>query len=83
MLDTLTQANPLESSKLELTYQNGDRIIIDFKPLISQGGVFSRLADSNFFSKVELGKRGRYIAWGDLDFCADALRSPINFKHVS
>lgn len=82
MLNQLTQANPLESSKLELIYQNGDRIIVDFMPLIDQGGVFAALADPQVFSSVELGARGRYIAWGDIDFCADSLRSPIQFKHV-
>ena len=82
MLDQLTQANPLESSKLELIYQNGDRIIVDFMPLIDQGGVFCSPRRSQVFSRVELGARGRYIAWGDIDFCADSLRSPIQFKHV-
>lgn len=63
MLDQITQANPLESSKLELIYQNGDRIIVDFMPLIDQGGVFCSPRRSQVFSRVELGARGRYIAW--------------------
>ena len=52
----------------------GKCIIVDFKPIIEKGGVFSILADPQVFSKVQLGNRGRYIAWGEIDFCADSFR---------
>ena len=70
----LTKVTPIDSTKLELIYQDGERIIVDFAPIIEQGGVFSPLANPQVFSCVKLGRKGRYIAWGEIDFCADALR---------
>ena len=60
--------------KLRLIYSNGDMVVVDFMPMIRQGGVFEKLSDRHFFSQVKLGEGGRYIEWpSGLDFCADAL----------
>ena len=62
--------------KLVLEYSDGVSILADFMPIIQQGKVFQPLQDPNFFAKVNLDKTGRYIYWeGELEFCADALRS--------
>ena len=74
MLYHLSKVTPINSTQLELLYQDGKCIIVDFKPIIEKGGVFSILADPQVFSKVQLGNRGRYIAWGEIDFCADSFR---------
>jgi Protein of unknown function (DUF2442) len=74
MMYQLTKVTPIDSTQLELLYQDGKCIIVDFQSIIEKGGVFSVLADPKIFSSVELGPRGRYIAWGEIDFCADALR---------
>ncbi len=74
MLYQLTKVTPINSTQLELLYQDGKCIVVDFKPIIEKGGVFSMLADPQVFSKVRLGNRGRYIAWGEIDFCADSFR---------
>jgi hypothetical protein len=74
MMYQLTKVTPIDSTQLELLYQDGKCIIVDFKYIIEKGGIFSILADPKIFSTVELGHRGRYIAWGEIDFCADALR---------
>jgi len=60
---------------LELTYDDGDSINADFRHVISQGGVFSPLADPDFFSLAAIDAHGRAVVWpGELEFCADALR---------
>lgn len=60
--------------KLLLHYSGGDKVLVDFKPLIERGGVFRALAEPQFFALVSIGDQGRYIEWpGNLDFCADAL----------
>ena len=59
---------------LRLTYAGGAVMVVDFKPIIAQGGVFAQLSDPNYFSQASIGERGRFIQWpDDLDFCADAL----------
>jgi hypothetical protein len=75
MFQVIQQIILLPNYRLGLLYQDGAAFIVDFKPLIAEGGVFSPLSHPPFFTQVQLGPRGRFIVWpGDLDFCADALR---------
>ena len=61
--------------RLRLTYDDGEVILADFRPIMSQGGIFSPLTDPEFFSSVALDSHGRAVVWpGELEFCADALR---------
>ncbi|RKZ72582.1 MAG: hypothetical protein DRR19_31965 [Candidatus Parabeggiatoa sp. nov. 1] len=46
---------------MRLTYGDGETILADFKPLIEQGGKFSKLGNPQFFKQI--GQRGRYIKW--------------------
>lgn len=72
---TIEKIKPLRDFLLELNYSDGEVVVADFKPVIAKGGVFSVLADPQFFNRVRLGERGRYIEWPDeLDFCADSFR---------
>ena len=72
---TIEQIKLLPDFLLELNYSDGEVVVADFKPMIARGGVFSTLADTQFFNQVRLGERGRYIEWPDeLDFCADSFR---------
>ena len=62
------------SHRLRITYEGGETLVVDFTPLIQQGGVFAALADPAFFAQVQVDPRGRAVGWpGDIDFCADAL----------
>jgi len=70
----ITEIESLEDYRLRLTFDDGVIGILDMKEIISVGGIFSKLADSEFFSHVDKSDDGRYIKWGDeIDFCADAL----------
>jgi len=58
---------------VDLTWQNSQRTVASFRHLLGRG-VFVRLGDPAFFSRVSIGERGRSLEWpGELDFCADAL----------
>ncbi len=62
--------------RLVLTYDDGRTIEADIEPFIHRGGVFAPLADWDVFRNVRLGARGRSVCWpGDVDLCADALRT--------
>ncbi|MFN0112610.1 MAG: DUF2442 domain-containing protein [Blastocatellia bacterium] len=72
---TIEEIKPLPDFLLELNYTDGEVVVANFKPIIAKGGVFTILADPQFFNQVKLGERGRYIEWPDeLDFCADSFR---------
>lgn len=81
-MNIITGIKPLLDFNLELTYKDGEKIVIDFKPVIAQEGVFAQLSDPQFFRQVKIGEQGRYIEWpGGIDFCADALRSQETATH--
>ncbi|MEI6426785.1 MAG: DUF2442 domain-containing protein [Pseudanabaena sp. ELA607] len=71
----ISRVSPIENFKLVLEYSDGISVVADFIPVIQQGKVFQPLQEPNFFAKVSLDKKGRYIYWeGEIEFCADALR---------
>lgn len=78
MLDrfrTIKAVQPEQELHLRIEYDDGQIIIVDFEPVIRQGGVFAPLADEQLFAQAKPGPRGRSVCWpGDIDFCADALR---------
>ena len=75
MLYKITSAIPQPDYALHLTYSDGAIVVVDFKAVIAEGGVYAPLADARVFTQVSVGSRGRFIEWpGEIDFCADALR---------
>jgi hypothetical protein len=84
MLHTIIQISVEPDYRLRLTYADGETILVDFKPLIEQGGEFSKLGNPKIFKQVMIGQRGRYIKWpGEIDFCADALRYQMEPQRAS
>ena len=74
MLHTIDHVTVQPNRQLLLRYAGGEEVLADFRPVIRRGGVFTPLDDPEFFERVEIGGRGRYVEWpGGLDFCADAL----------
>ena len=60
---------------VELEFEDGSRVAVDFSEYIRPGTVTGALADPAVFSAVRVGPRGRSLEWpGEVDFCADALR---------
>lgn len=75
MLNHIANLTVLPDYKLLLRYEDGETVIADFLPVIQQRGIFSPLADTNFFERASLDIHGRIVFWpGELEFCADALR---------
>jgi hypothetical protein len=82
MLYSIKILTPKPDYRLRLVYSDGVEIVVNFKPLIPKGGIFSALADPEFFAQASLGDRGRSIEWSNgVDFCADALRISECFAH--
>ncbi|HET6880508.1 MAG TPA: DUF2442 domain-containing protein [Pirellulales bacterium] len=74
MFPTIQRVSVRPDRQLLLQYADGEEVLIDFRPVTERGGVFTSLAEPEFFAQVRIGDGGRYIEWpGNLDFCADAL----------
>lgn len=55
----------LDNFRLEVTFDDGKSGILDCKPLIEKGGVFSILSDPAVFSKAEIHKELGVITWNN------------------
>ena len=79
----ITHIEQLQDHSLHLAFDDGSEGVIEFNEKIGIGGIFNKLADSNFFSHVKISDDGRYIQWGDkIDFCADALHEEVRISHL-
>ncbi|MEX0815335.1 MAG: DUF2442 domain-containing protein [Dongiaceae bacterium] len=72
---TIKSARARPDFTVEIEWADGSRSVVDFTATIRKGGVFTRLADPDFFSrKLTVGGEGDWLSWpGDLDFSADSL----------
>lgn len=55
----------LDDFRLELTFDDGKRGILDCKPIIAKGGVFSKLSDPKVFKKARVNKELGVVTWDD------------------
>lgn len=73
-MQRIISAEPLDKHLL-LTFADGERVLVDFRPVIAKGNLFAQLANPTFFGTVQVAPNGRSLSWpGELEFCADALR---------
>ncbi len=70
----VNKARYLGGYKLEITFKNGRSGIVDFKKFIKRGGVFSKLAKSDFFKKFDINRELGVITWGnEVDIAPETL----------
>ena len=55
----------LDNFRLEITFDDGKSGILDCKPFIEKGGIFSVLSDPNVFNKAEIHKDLGVITWNN------------------
>ena len=55
----------LNNYRLELTFDDGKSGILDCKPIIEKGGVFSALRDPNVFKKATINRELGVITWNN------------------
>ena len=51
--------------KLDLTFDNGKSGVLDCKPIIAKGGIFSRLHDPEVFKRVRVNPELGVVTWDD------------------
>jgi hypothetical protein len=79
-LPRITLAEPVIHGVLKIVWNDGYEGIVDLRPTIARGRIFTYLQDAKNFSKVRVSKFGHSVEWtnedGDqIDFGADTLRS--------
>jgi len=55
----------LDDFRLELTFNDGKSGVLDCKPIIAKGGVFSTLRHPQVFSKAQVNKELGVVTWDD------------------
>ncbi len=67
-------ARHIDGYKLELTFENGKKGIINLQSYINEGGVFSRFAESEYFKEFYVNKEIGTLCWPDgVDIAPETL----------
>jgi len=70
----ITHIEPHRDFSIELTFSDGMRKNVDFKPFIGSDKISKPLNDFTYFSKVKIYDNGRGLYWpNEFDFCPDYL----------
>src|SRR3954471_4930002 len=75
----ITLAQPVIHGVLKIVWNDGYEGIVDLRPTIARGRIFTHLQNARNFSKVRLSEYGHSVEWTDdsgdqIDFGADTLR---------
>jgi hypothetical protein len=74
---TVTAVRALDGYRIELTFSDGVRGIVDLaERIVGRGGVFRLLEDPEFFRRVAVDNELGTIVWPNgADFCPDMLHA--------
>ena len=75
----IASAEPVIHGVLKVKWTDGYTGIVDLRPVIERGKIFTYLQDPNNFQKVKVGENGHAIFWinergEEIDFGSDSLR---------
>ncbi len=72
---TITEVRVLDGYRVELTFSDGVRGVVDLaNRIVGRGGVFGLLENPEFFQQVAVDKELGTIVWPNgVDFCPDML----------
>jgi hypothetical protein len=79
LLPRIVSVSPVIHGVLKIVWNDGYEGVVDLRPLLARGKIFTYLQTPSNFSKVELGEYGHSIYWIDddgyqIDLSADSLR---------
>jgi len=76
MYHDVTKMRILDGYKLQLTFDDGKSGVLDCKPFIEKGGVFSKLRDPEFFKSVQINSELGVLTWDDeIDIAPETVYS--------
>lgn len=60
--------------KIEMTFEDGAKGIVDFSKYLSKGGVFQKFKNLEFFKNFKINEELGVIAWGnEIDIAPETL----------
>jgi hypothetical protein len=79
-LPRIVSATPVIHGVLKIVWNDGYEGVVDLRPTIARGRIFSHLQNRENFAKVRVSEYGHSIEWindkgEEIDFGADTLRS--------
>jgi hypothetical protein len=79
LLPRMISVSPVIHGVLKIVWNDGYEGVVDLRPLLARGKIFTFLQKPSNFDKVELGEYGHFIYWLDdegyqIDLSADSLR---------
>ena len=79
-LPRILSAEPVIHGVLKIVWNDGYEGIVDLRPTIARGKIFTYLQKPSNFKKVKVSEYGHSIEWKnhkgeEIDFGADALRT--------
>ena len=82
---SVTDVRVLDGYRLELTFSDGVRGVVDLlNRIVGRGGVFGPLEDAQFFRQVRVDYELGTIVWpNEADFCPDLLYRWVTGEPVS
>jgi len=76
MYHDVTEMLILDDYKLQLTFDDGKSGVLDCKPFIDKGGVFSKLRDPEFFKSVRINSELGVLTWdNEIDIAPETVYS--------
>ena len=78
-LPRIVAAEPVIHGVLKLAFTDGYEGVVDLRPIIARGRIFTWLQKPHNFRKLQLEQYGHHVFWIDdkgqeIDFGADSLR---------
>jgi hypothetical protein len=75
----IVSAEPVIQGVLKIEWNDGYVGVVDLRPVIARGKIFTYLQNADSFRKFRIGEYGHAIVWKndkseDIDFGADSLR---------
>jgi hypothetical protein len=79
-LPRIVSAEPVIHGVLKIVWNDGYEGVVDLRPTIDRGRIFTYLRKPNNFKKVKVDEYGHSIGWinergEEIDFGADSLRA--------
>lgn len=83
MIRDVISANYKGEYKIELTFEDGAKGVVDFTNYLEKGGVFAKFKNIDFFKKFSINEELGVLTWGsEVDIApetlyAEATKSPL------
>jgi len=74
MIHDVVSATYKGDYRIEVTFDDGERGVVDFSRYAERGGVFERFRDVHFFRSFRINEELGVLAWGDeIDIAPETL----------